>query len=77
MSNKLHLNAIVTKALLDSDFEEAILNGKRKECLDMFELDQTDKSEILAIDADVLDQFIRDIDALSNLELQAFPVDQQ
>ncbi len=74
MSNKLHLNAIVTKALLDNDFEEAILNGKRKECLDMFELDQTDKNEILAIDADVLDQFIRDIDALASPKLKAFPV---
>ncbi len=75
MSNKLQINAIVTKALLDSDFEAAILNGQRKECLDTFALDHADKNKILAIDAVVLDQFIRDIDALTLPKLKAFPID--
>jgi len=66
MINKLNLNAIVTQALLDTEFEKSILNGKRKECLGMFKLDQAEVDTILAIDADGIDQFIRQIDALTH-----------
>jgi len=77
MNNKLLINAIVTKALLDSDFEASILNGKRKECLEMFKLDQAEKETILAIDADGIDQFIRQIDALTQPREKAFSLGSQ
>ena len=66
MINKIHLNAIVTRALLDSEFEKSILNGKRKECLGMFKLSQAERDTILAIDADGIDHFIHQIDELTH-----------
>ena len=53
------------KALLDNEFEDSILNGKRRECLEMFELGQAEKEMILAIKADGIDQFIRQIDEMT------------
>jgi|SaaInl7_200m_RNA_FD_contig_21_3239486_length_1077_multi_12_in_0_out_0_2 hypothetical protein len=66
MNNKLQLNALVTQALLDSEFQKSILNGKRKECLQMFDLSQAEIDTLLAIDADGIDHFIRQIDAMTH-----------
>jgi len=73
MINKLHLNAIVTQALVDSEFEKSILNGKRRECLQMFDLNQAEIEMLLAIDADGIDQFIRQIDAMTKPPATEYP----
>ena len=56
--SKLRLNAVATQALLDHDFEAAILNGHRKERLRDFNLSEDEFEAVMAIDADNLDQFI-------------------
>ncbi len=60
----LKLNALVTKALLDRDFQAAILNGHRRECLVNFGLSDDEMKAVLAVQANSLDQFIQQINAL-------------
>jgi hypothetical protein len=56
--SKLHLNAIVTRALVDDEFKAAILNGQRKARLAAFELTEQERNTILSIESHDLDQFI-------------------
>jgi hypothetical protein len=60
----LKLNAIVTKALVDRDFQAAILNGRRRECLISFGLSDDEIKAVLSVKASSLDQFIKQINAL-------------
>lgn len=60
----LKLNAIVTKALVDRDFQAAILNGRRKECLVNFGLSDDEIKAVLSVQASSLDQFIKQINTL-------------
>jgi hypothetical protein len=60
--SKLHLNAIVTQALLDGEFEKAILNGQRKARLAGFDLTENEREAVLAIKSPNLDQFIAQVD---------------
>lgn len=57
--SKMKLNAIAAQALLDEDFKSALLNGKRRENLRAFELNEEEIQAIMSIEAMDLDQFIR------------------
>ncbi len=59
--SKLKLNAFVTKALLDRDFEKDILNGHRRDRLNDFDLPGDEVKAIMSIKADNLDQLIHKI----------------
>lgn len=61
---KTEINAIATRALLDGEFEAAILNGQRKEKLREFDLDDKQVAALLALDAADLDHFIQQLDDL-------------
>jgi len=56
--SKLHINAIVTRALLDDEFKAAILNGQRKARLAAFDLTDKERETILSIKSHTLDQFV-------------------
>lgn len=60
----LKLNAIVTKALVDQEFQAAILNGHRRECLLSFGFSDDEINTLLAVKASNIDQFIKQINAL-------------
>lgn len=62
--SKLKLNAIATQALIDREFERAILNGHRKERLQEFDLTQEEIDVLMSIDAHTLDQFIHRLRSL-------------
>jgi hypothetical protein len=57
--SKIKLNAIATQALLDNDFQAAILNGRHQEKLSAFQLNDEEAHAVMAIDAMDIDQFIR------------------
>lgn len=57
--SKIKLNAIATQALLDNDFQAAILNGQHQEKLGAFQLNDEEAHAVMAIDAMDIDQFIR------------------
>lgn len=61
--SQLHLNAIVTQALLDEEFRAAILNGQRRARLASFDLTEQEREVVLSIPAHDLDGFIRQIEA--------------
>jgi hypothetical protein len=61
--SQLHLNAIVTQALLDDEFRAAILNGQRRARLAAFDLTDQEREVVLSIPAHDLDGFIRQIEA--------------
>ncbi|MDH3942843.1 MAG: hypothetical protein OEV06_01950 [Anaerolineae bacterium] len=61
---KVRLNAIAAKALLDHDFQAAILNGRRMEKLGEFNLDPNQIEAVMAIEATDVDQFIRNLGKL-------------
>jgi len=65
--SQLHLNAIVTQALLDEEFRAAILNGQRQARLAAFDLTDQEREAVLAIPAHDLDGFIRQIEAYTCL----------
>lgn len=62
--SKMKLNAIAAQALLDKDFKAALLNGKRREKLSAFELNEEEIQAIMSIEAMDLDQFIRRLGTL-------------
>lgn len=62
--SKMKLNAIAAQALLDKDFKAALLNGKRREELSAFELNEEEIQAIMSIEAMDLDQFIRRLGTL-------------
>lgn len=55
---KVVVNAIATRALIDKDFEAAILNGHRKELLQEFQLPEKVFNAIMCIKGEDLNQFI-------------------
>ena len=55
---KIQLNAIATRALVDKDFEAAILNGHRRELLQEFQLPEKVFNAIMCIQGEDLKQFI-------------------
>jgi len=70
--SKIKLNAIATQALLDNDFQAAILDGRHQEKLGSFRLNDEEAQAVMAIDAMDVDQFIRRIGNLMKPAQQAF-----
>jgi hypothetical protein len=64
--SQLHLNAIVTQALLDDDFRAGILNGQRCARLAAFDLTEQEREAVLAIPAHDLDGFIRQVEQFTH-----------
>lgn len=60
----LHLNAIATRALVDPEFQAAVLNGQRCARLAAFDLTEREREAVLAIETHDLDQFIRQLEAV-------------
>jgi hypothetical protein len=56
--SKIAVNAIATRALVDKDFEAAILNGHRQELLQEFQLSDKVFNAIMSIQGDDLHHFI-------------------
>ena len=61
--SRLHLNAIVTRALLDERFRLALLNGQRRARLAAFDLTRQEREAVLRIQTQDLDEFIRQLHA--------------
>lgn len=59
--SKIKLNAIAAQALLDNDFQAAILNGRYQEKLGSFGLNEEETAAVLSINAINVDQFIRSL----------------
>ena len=57
--SSLQLNAIATRALLDNQFQAAILNGRRRERLSDFDLSEEEIEAVMSIEAPNVDLFIR------------------
>ena len=57
--SKMKLNAIAAQALLDNEFKSGLLNGKRREKLNTFGLNDEEIQAVMSIEAMDLDQFIR------------------
>jgi hypothetical protein len=55
---KIEINAIATRALVDKEFEAAILNGHRRERLQEFELPENVFNAIMGIKGKNIKQFI-------------------
>ena len=55
---KVAVNAIATRALIDKDFEVAILNGQRQELLKEFHLPEKVFNAIMCIQGEDINQFI-------------------
>jgi hypothetical protein len=62
--SKLKLNAIATQALLDNEFQAAILNGQVQDRLGVFQLNDEEVKAVMSIQAMDLDQFIRHLSGL-------------
>ena len=62
--SKLKLNAIATQALLDNEFQAAILNGQVQDRLGAFQLSDQEVQAVMSIQAMDLDQFIRHLSGL-------------
>ena len=60
----LQLNAIATRALLDDEFQAAILNGHRRQRLSEFSLSKDEIEAVMSIQANDVDQFIRNLGKL-------------
>ena len=55
---KVTVNAIATRALVDKDFEAAILNGQRRKLLQEYQLPEKVFNAIMCIKGEDLSQFI-------------------
>ena len=64
--SKIKLNAIATQALMDSDFQTAILDGRYQEKLSAFHLNEEEARAVMSIQAIDVDQFIRRLSGLMN-----------
>jgi len=62
--SKIKLNAIAAQALLDNDFQAAILNGRYKEKLGSFQLNEEETAAVMSINALNVDQFVRSLGSL-------------
>jgi len=70
--SKLHLNAIATRALVDREFQDKLLNGQRKEMLGEFTLSEEEMKLLLSIKDDSLDQFIGQLGKLIQVSLFSY-----
>ena len=61
---KITVNAIATRALVDKNFEAAILNGQRRELLQEFQLPEKVFNAIMCIQGEDLNQFIYQLNDL-------------
>ncbi len=68
--SKIKLNAIAAQALLDNDFQAAILDGHYQEKLGSFQLNAEETAAVMSINALNVDQFIRSLSSL----MQSAPV---
>jgi hypothetical protein len=59
--SKIKLNAIAAQALLDNDFQTAIVNGRYQEKLGSFGLNEEETAAVMSINAINVDQFIRSL----------------
>lgn len=57
--SSLGLNALITKLIVDHKFQEEILNGKRQERINEFNLSCKERNAVLSIQADNLEQFVQ------------------
>jgi hypothetical protein len=64
--SKLQLNAIATRLLLDDEFQRALLDERRGECLVPFKLTDWERSAILSIKARSPRSFIGELRNLAN-----------
>jgi hypothetical protein len=64
--SKLQLNAIATRLLLDDDFQRALLDERRGECLVPFKLSDWERRAILSIKAQSPRLFIGELGNLAN-----------
>lgn len=62
--SKLKLNAIATQALLDKNFEAALLSGHGQEKLGAFQLNDEEMRAVSSIQARNLDQFMHGLGSL-------------
>ena len=67
--SKQYLNAIATRALVDKEFQEKLLNGQRKEMLGEVTLSVEEVKLLLSIKEDSLDQFIGQLGKLIKVSL--------
>lgn len=65
--SKLKLNAIATQALLDKDFEVALLSGHSQDKLGAFQLNDEEMRAVTSIQARNLDQFMHSLGSLIQL----------
>ncbi len=63
---RLELNAIATRAIVDSRFKADILNGHRKESLQEFSLPEDIFRDVMDIDASNLYQFIVQLNEIAS-----------
>jgi hypothetical protein len=56
------LQAVVGTAVIDSLFRKALLNGSRRRVIQTFNLTNEETSAVMAIRADSLEQFARQLD---------------
>lgn len=71
---KLTLNAVVTKALIDDGFREALLSGRAGVALQEFPLGEDERRVLDSIRAKDVEGLAAQIDRLIREEGQAWPV---
>ena len=59
------INAIATRALVDADFNQAILNGQRRQRLQEFDLPEEVVDAIMEIQGNDIHQFIFQLNGLA------------
>jgi hypothetical protein len=66
-SDVAEIHALATRAIIDREFQAAVLNGKRRERLQEFHLSELAVRKILAIQAASVQDFIHNLSALTGL----------
>jgi hypothetical protein len=64
-ASSYQINAIATRALVDVDFKQAILNGQRRQRLQEFELPEEVVDAIMEIQGNDIHQFIFQLNNLA------------
>jgi len=58
---KLTLNAVITRALADEHFRQALLRGNQTQAFDEFSLDDTERALLQNIQANSLENFVAQV----------------
>ena len=53
------IDRLVWEAFTDPDFRARLLNGKRREVLHTFNLTETERQTVLAVEADTIESFAK------------------